>query len=65
MAKAFVVIKNNTRVVGRYDTKAESEAAAEDLRDRYPSAVFEFGKLDKKLYTQKGETVYTPIDENL
>lgn len=63
MAKAFVVIQNSTRVVARADSKQEAEAIAESLRDKYHGASFEFGKMDKRLFTTRGDTVYTPDEE--
>ena len=65
MAKSFVVIRNNNIIEGRYDSKQDAEAAAEALRDQFPRAYFEFGKLDKKLYNTVGDISYTPVDEVL
>lgn len=65
MAKSFVVIKNGTRVVDRFDTKQAAEAYANEQRDTNPQAIFEFGKLDKRMYTTIGDRVLTPVDEVL
>ena len=64
MAKSYIVIKNNREVLGRYASKQGAEDAAEALRDNFPGAAFEFGKLDKKLYTTKTDATYTPVDED-
>lgn len=65
MAKAFVVIQNLTRVISRHDSKQEAEDAAELARAENPRASFEFGKMDKRLYTSIGGVSYTPVDEAL
>ena len=63
MAKAYVVIQNGVKVIARLGSKQEAEAFAEAQRDKYPRASFEFGKLDKKLYTSIGEVQYTDSEE--
>ena len=64
MAKAFVVIQNGDRVVARLDSKAEAQTHAEDLRDAYPEASFEYGKMDKRLYSTVATTkTYDPAEE--
>ena len=65
MAKAYIVIKNGTTVVGRFGSKALAQAEAELLRDKYTSAAFEFGKLDKRLYNTLSPATTTPVDEVL
>lgn len=63
MSKAFVVIKNSVRVVARFDSKSEAEAYAEAERQQNPGAVFEFGKLDKKIFNTRTEVAYSPAEE--
>ena len=64
MAKAFVVIKNGNRIVERADSKQEAEARAEALLVENPSASYEFGKLDKRIFNNRTESVYVPGEEN-
>ena len=51
MAKAFVVIQNGNDVVDRVDSKSEAEARCQELLTKSPEASFEFGKLDKRMFT--------------
>ena len=65
MAKDFVVIKNNSKVVSRVEDKGEAEALCTALSLESPTATFEFGKLDKKYYTTYNAPSYTPVEEDL
>lgn len=65
MAKAFVVIKNGTTVVDRVNSKQDAELVARAMRDANPRAFFEFGKLDKKLYSSESDPTFTPVEEDL
>ena len=64
MAKAFVVIKNGKYIVARVDSKGEAEDAALELLAESPSATFESGKLDKRVYTTTTPGETTVIEEN-
>ena len=63
MAKTYVVIKNAKAVVSRWDSKQDAQADAESRRDANPRASYEFGKLDKRLYTTQADVVYTTGEE--
>lgn len=58
MAKEFVVIRNNNDVVQRCDSKAEAEAVALEFLQKYPRSSFEFGKLDKRVFTTSTEVEF-------
>ena len=58
MAKEFVVIRNSNDVVERCDSKAEAEAVALEYLQKFPRSSFEFGKLDKRIFTSATEASF-------
>ena len=58
MAKEFVVIRNNADVVERCDSKAEAEAVALEYLQKFPRSSFEFGKMDKRIFTTATEVSF-------
>lgn len=55
MAKEFVVLRNGKYVVDRVDSKAEAEAIAIALLQESPNSSFEYGKMDKRVFTTRTE----------
>ncbi len=64
MAKSYIVIKNGREVVGRVNSKQAADALAQEFRDAFPRAGFEFGKLDKKYYSTEVSATTTPQEES-
>ena len=63
MAKEFIVVKDGKDIVDRVDSKAEAEASALAFLSESPNASFEFGKLDKRIFTFRNNVSYDYQEE--